>query len=412
MPSKVRGFFAGSQITQPPPIRTIPSCGRCGLYKDCKSPKMPVTGNGKQGVLFVAEAPGEEEDEKGVQLIGKSGKYLRRVLQSLDFDLDEDAWKTNAIICRPPNNRKPTGDEIRACRPNLDQAIQELKPHVIIPLGQSAVSAVIGPVWQEDVGPMSRWAGWQIPSQALNAWVCPTWHPAYLLREDDPVLNRQFDQHLQNAITHTTCPWPENVPRWAETVRRELDTDVAAVWLRKAASVQTGAIAWDYETNMLKPDGPDAQIVSCSVAWGRQEPERCIAFPWHGEAIKAMGELLQSPIPKIASNLKFEERWTLKEFGFRVKRWAWDTMVAAHVCDNRPGITSVKFQGFVRLGVPLWNKRVEPFLTTKGNQKMNAILREIDIMDLLLYNGLDSVVEFRVAVDQMEELGYPLPWNI
>jgi len=194
-------------------------------------------------------------------------------------------------------------------------------------------------------------------------------------------------------------------------VRQVLDPAKAAKWLRQAATRTTGAVAWDYETNMLKPDGPDARIVSCAIAWGRTEPERCIAYPWHGEAIQATGELIRSPIPKIASNLKFEDRWTRKEFGHHVRGWAWDTMLAAHVLHNRPAITSVKFQAFVRLGMPVWNDKTERFLKSKGDAGVNQILREIEIGDLLLYNGLDALIEFRVAIDQMRELEHPIPWR-
>jgi len=405
-----KGFFVGSKVTQAAPERTLPQCGACGLYRGCNTPKMEVSGAGGERVLFVAEAPGEKEDAKGTQLIGKAGKRLRGVLDKIGFDLDEDGWKTNALICRPPGNRKPTAAEVGYCRPNLTRAIKELKPTTIIPLGGPAVAAVLGPIWREDIGKVGRWVGWRIPCQAYNAWVCPTWHPSYILREEDPVLNKQFHNHLAAALAYTTPPWPKGPPKPAAMVRRMVDPAVATRWLNVCATAKDGAIAWDFETNMLKPDGPDARIVSCAVAWGRREPEGCVAFPWHGPAIPAMGKLLRSPIPKIASNLKFEDRWCRKAFGHRVRAWAWDTMLAAHVADNRPGITSVKFQAFVRLGMPLWNEKIEPFLKTQKDEKMNAILREIDIMDLLLYNGLDALLEFRVACDQINELGYPWPW--
>ena len=411
MPDK-RGFFAGSRIHRPAPPSHLPQCGTCGLHATCKHPRMPVTGGGGRGVLFVAEAPAAQEDEKGIQLTGRAGEVLRRVLARCGFDLEKDGWKTNAVICHPPRSRKPTTAEVACCYPNLAKVIKEYNPQVIIPLGGSAVAAVVGGIWRRDVGPVERWVGWRIPCQQYNAWVCPTWHPAHIIREDDPVLTRQFQQHIAAAVTYTARPWGTDVPEWGADVRRVHDPAKAAAWLQRAAKMPQGAIAWDYETNMLKPDGPDAQIVSCAVAWGRTEPEKCIAFPWHGAAVGAMRTLLRSPIPKIASNLKFEDRWTRKEFGHRVRGWAWDTMLAAHVCDNRPGITSVKFQAFVRCGAPVWNDKVEQFLKTKGTENANAILREIDIDDLLLYNGLDALLEFRVACDQIRELGYPWPWRI
>lgn len=403
------GFFQGSAVRSAPPARGLPQCGVCGLSKKCNTPKLPVHGTGTRRVLFVGESPGQEEDEQGRPFVGKAGKFLRENLRRCGFNLEKEGWATYATICAS-KGRTPTPAEVGYCRPNMSSAIRDFDPDVIIPMGLAAVNSVLGPVWKEDIGQMARWVGWNIPSHALNAWVCPTWSPNQLVRDEDEVLDKQFATHLATALGHTGKPWPSGAPDYARNVRQVLDPAAAAVWLRKCAAQTTGAIAWDYEANMLKPDNDDARIASCSVAWGRTEPERCIAFPWHGEAITAMSELLCSPIPKIASNLKFEERWTRKHLGHRVRAWAWDTMLAAHVCDNRPGITSVKFQSFVRFGVPIWNEKIEPFLKSKGDEQVNAVFREIAIGDLLRYNGLDSWLEFLVAVDQCRELGVDLPW--
>lgn len=409
--SRNSGFFSGSRLVQAPPARTVPQCGACGLLNLCETPKMKVAGRGARGVLFVGAAPGGAEDTAGRPFVGEAGERLRRVLHNVKFDLDEDGWATNAIICRPPKDRSPTNNEIGYCRPNLARAIRELQPTVIVLLGGSAVAGALGADWREDTGPIGRWVGWRVPHQGFNAWVCPTWHPSTLIREEDPVLDRQFQAHLRAAVRYNECPWPAGRPGWTNDVQHILDPDKAAKRLRQIAQRTEGAVAWDYETNMLKPDDERARVVSCAVAWGRKEPEECIAYPWAGAAVAATGELLRAPIKKIASNLKFEDRWTRAVFGHRVRGWVWDTMLAAHVLDNRPGITSVKFQAFVRLGVPVWNNKIEPFLKTKGDETVNRIYREIDIKDLLTYNGLDALLEFRVAVDQIRELGLPLPWR-
>lgn len=406
-----KGFFAGSAITTQAPARSIPACGACGLYRKCKSPKMEVRGGGGMRVLLVGDVPAKDDDAKGRHWAGAAAKRVAAVLRKAGGGkIDEEFWLTNALACRP--TKETSSAEVGYCRPNITKTIKELRPDIIIPMGAGAVNSVLGPVWGEDCGPVSRWVGWRIPSQDLNAWVCPTWHPERLSKEDDPVMDNQFEAHLTAALALSGKPWPEGPPNLADNVRHVTDPQKAAAWLRKCATRQTGAIAWDYETNMLKPDGPDAKIVSCSVAWGRTGPERCIAFPWHGEAITAMQELIKSPIPKIGANLKFEDRWTRKEFGHRVRAWAWDTMLAAHVCDNRRAITSVKFQAFIRCGAPVWNDKIQPFLKTKKDEKVNAILEQITLDDLLRYNGLDAWMEFMVAVDQIRELGAEIPWRI
>ena len=395
----MQGFFDDIVSREPP--TTTAYCGGCGMKRACKSPNMPPTGEGRCGVLVVAEAPGEQEDAQGTQLIGQAGQLLREHLDTLDIDLDRDCWKTNALTCRPPKNRKPTDKEIEACRPHLLKTIRRLKPRVLILLGQSAVQSFIGKDWH-DIGTMGRWAGWRIPWHEPNMWVCPTYHPSYLLRNNSPALAIHFKRHLRAAFAARRRPWT-SPPDYGGLVAREQDPARAAKLVRQITAYGGGSLtAFDYETNMLKPDSPQAQIVTCSIAWGKNQASRCVAYPWHGEAITATKEYLLSPIPKVASNLKFEERWTRAEFGHGVRGWSHDTMLAAHTLDNRPGITGLKFQAFVRLGMLPYDEHIKPYL--RGGTNTPNKIHKIGLRELLLYNGLDSVLELELAFKQMEEL--------
>lgn len=400
-------FFQGSQLTAKPPP-TVPLCGACGLYKGCESPKMPVSGQGRKKWLVVAEAPGKNEDEEGEQLIGQAGQFLRKRLKNLGIDLDRDCWKTNALICRPPKNRDPKSKEIEYCRPNVLATIKKLKPEVILLLGGSAVKSVIGHTWGGSVGPIGRWVGWQIPDTKLNAWICPTWHPSYLIRQDrDRALHLWFDRHLEAAAELEGRPW-ENIPDYKRDILCVLDTGAVAGML-DGLPKDRGVWAFDYETNMLKPDNDNAEIICCAVSWGDgDEPRITIAYPWHGKAIEATGRLLKSRLPKVASNLKFEERWTKKAFGHGVRNWAFDTMQAAHILDNRQAITSIKFQVYIRLGMAAYNTHLDKYLKSNSAQEANRIIKEVAVDDLLMYCGLDASLEYRVAMIQARELGISL----
>jgi uracil-DNA glycosylase family 4 len=144
-----KGFFhESSLVRQAPQLSLAPKCGTCGIYKTCKSPKMPVHGKGRKGILIVGEAPGATEDEQNRPFCGKSGQFLRDRLKRYGINMDEDCWLTNALICHPANNRKPTPDEIGYCRPNVLKAIRELEPLVILLVGGPAVTSVIGSTWR------------------------------------------------------------------------------------------------------------------------------------------------------------------------------------------------------------------------------------------------------------------------
>jgi len=370
---------------------------------------MPPSGQGKKKVLLVGEGPALNEDREGLQFVGDSGQLLERILREISVDMRRDCYVTNSIICfardREDKGRTPTDKEIGHCRPNLVKTIEELQPEVIIPLGASAVKSLIGWLWKEDVGPIGRWVGWQIPSQKLNSWICPTWHPAYLLRtgkgRENDVLRLLIKQHLQTAFDLDGRPW-EKAPDYASLLKCILDPVEAALEIEKF--IEAGKpIAFDLECEGLKPDNPDLQIVSCSVSDGRSS----IAFPWHGRAIKAMKHLLESGLPKIGFNQKYEQRWLRAKSGIKVQSWSLDGMLAAHVLDSRPGICSLEFQAFVLLGQEPWGDEIKHYLKSDGPNERNRI-REVPLPKLLLYNAMDSLMECKVARIQAKRLGTKL----
>jgi uracil-DNA glycosylase family 4 len=397
-------------VRRPPSL--VPRCGVCRLDRGCSSPKMPVYGEGRRGVLVVGEAPGETEDRQNRPLVGKAGQRLRTILRGLGVDLDRDCWTTNALICRPPGNEIPDPRMVDYCRPNVIKTIGELNPSTIVLLGGVAVRSVVSWLWGEDTGvdsmkgrkgkrgkddPVRRWVGWRIPSQQLNAWVCPTYHPSFVERaldSRDPVPQLLVTEHLRAAFALEGRPWAE-VPDYQSQVTVETNPDTAADIIYEM--MYRKAIAFDYETDRLKPDNSDSRIVCCSMSDG----DYTIAYPWAGKAITATAAVLKSNVPKIASNMKFEDRWTRAKLGFHVRNWAWDTMLAAHVLDNRPGISGLKFQAFVLLGQGEYDKSVKPYLKSDGDSANSRNrVTECPLEDLLLYCGVDSLLEVLVAKKQ------------
>lgn len=408
------GFFTKSELMQVRAPRAVsPRCGACGLYKTCNSPKMPADGKGRAGILVVGEAPGREEDDQGRPFVGRTGELLRDAMADLGIDLRSDCWLYNAVICRPKANKISDYPlAVGHCSPNVERTIKELKPKVIILLGGTAIKSVVGRLWKgEDPGGVSRWVGWRIPAHAENCWIAPTYHPSFLLRmekaDSRKVHERLFRRHLKAAVNKMgSRPWPDGPPNYLDRVEVLTDTAAAARRIRKYTS---GVVAFDYENDRLKPDHAEGRFVSASVCW---EGVETIAFPWHGDVIEAMKDLLRNPdVGKIASNLKHEHRWTLARLGVRVRGWKWDTMLAAHALDSRGGISSIKFQAFVRLGQPDYAHHIEEFLRPRDESKEggNAPNQIHTVpMDLLLqYCGLDSLLEYEVAMLQMKELGCP-----
>ncbi len=114
---------------------TIKGCIDCPLRDTCIQ-TVPGSGSGLSRVMFVGEAPGAVEDNEGDPFMGPSGELLRGMVAEVGI---EDAFYTNVLKCRPPNNRDPKQSEIDACLHYLDEQILTLEPKVIVTVGRYAM---------------------------------------------------------------------------------------------------------------------------------------------------------------------------------------------------------------------------------------------------------------------------------
>jgi DNA polymerase len=117
----------------------------CPLCKLARTRKNAVPGEGQISakIMFIGEAPGRSEDEKGKPFVGAAGLILDNLLKNAGIERSQ-VFITNIVKCRPPNNRVPEEDELIACRPYLDRQIALIKPKVICILGRTAYSSILG----------------------------------------------------------------------------------------------------------------------------------------------------------------------------------------------------------------------------------------------------------------------------
>lgn len=410
------GFFKTEELPNQVIQRTS-GCGACKLYRDCRSPRMEPHGEGRKGILIIGEAPGSREDEQGIQMIGEAGQLLRRKLRGRGIDLDRDCVKINAISCHPGTEKggtkTPSGFEVECCRPRVWKTITELQPKVIILLGTSALHSFLGHRWHKDLGGIEKWRGWTIPDRDVNAWVCPMFHPQYLLWNDkNQAVETVFGQDLSQALRHADKPFPR-LAQESSCIEIVEDERQLHDFLNNVYEWRI-PFAFDYETSSLKPHSKHNDIITCSMAINEN---RCVAFnmPSIGsDCRELLIKIMEDPqIKKMAHGMKFEDNWTNVKLPSIVNGWMWCSMLAAHVLDNRSGITGLKFQSYVRFGLMDYSSHVESFLKSSdadqkkyGGNASNNIL-ECPRKDLLMYNGIDSLVEYRLAKLQMSELGDP-----
>jgi uracil-DNA glycosylase family 4 len=148
-------------------------CTRCPLSGTRKN---LVFGEGSASarLVFVGEAPGEEEDNQGRPFVGRAGQLLTKIIHAMGLKR-EDVYICNILKCRPPGNRNPEGDEIAACQPFLFRQIAAVRPRVICALGTFGAQTLL-----KTKEPISRLRGQFIDFH--GAKFMATFHPAYLLR--------------------------------------------------------------------------------------------------------------------------------------------------------------------------------------------------------------------------------------
>lgn len=403
----MQGFFSKSTLLRSTkPKSNFAQCGSCGLYKTCSSPKMKVRGKGRRKILIVLDMPEERDDMYGKPLSGKIGRVVREKFQYHGLDVFEDCWVTYSIICYN-GERAPDPKQVNYCEPNLRKTIKQLNPISVFLLGDTAIRSVISEAWNKKVGDKAKaFYGQKIPYQTTNTWLLPIASASWIVAnrrletKANPVVEKLFDRQLESALSVIDeRPW-DVVPDYKSKVEVCLDPREVRSIIKQQLK-RSEFSAFDYETNMLKPDCKKSKLVSNAICY---DGERTIAYPMLNGMIKATQAYLRSPSKKIASNLKFEERWSRAFLNTRVRNWYWDTMIAGHVLDRKKGAASVKFQAFVLLGIPIWNKHIEPLLGSEeddGGYSVNQI-DEIDMLDLLIYDGLDAIVEYLVAEKQIQ----------
>ena len=118
-------------------------CRRCGLGGMRKN-AVPGEGNPSARIMWIGEGPGADEDEQGLPFVGAAGRMLDRLITAMGLVRDE-MFIGNVVKCRPPHNREPEPDEVRACLPYLARQIELIRPEIIVILGATALKALIDP---------------------------------------------------------------------------------------------------------------------------------------------------------------------------------------------------------------------------------------------------------------------------
>lgn len=317
-----------------------PNCEECPLHEEAQTVCLVGDGPVPAKIMIVGEAPGYREDEVERPFAGKSGKLLDAALEKVGLSRD-DAFITNVVKCRPPDNAPPTKGQMKACRHYLDAELKAVDPEFILTVGNSALSLIKKSGIMKHRGELFDYNGSQ---------VLPTVHPAAVLR--NPRYEGVFNTDLNT---------------FSRLVRGEsgsLDTRTFLVQGKRGltaacqAILKSTALAYDVETTIGGEFAPDAALATIAIAvkpgvvfvvpimhpearW--RDPKRVIEIVAHA--------LAYTNARRIAHNAKFDDRW-VSHFGGDV-RADFDTMIAAHMLDENR-FKALKYLAQLLLGVDPW----------------------------------------------------------
>ncbi len=175
----------------------VAQCRRCILAQTRQN---AVFGEGdpQAKLMFIGEGPGADEDRLGRPFVGKAGQLLDKMIAAMQF-AREEVYIANVVKCRPPGNRVPSPDEAACCIGYLRKQIEIIKPEVIVLLGATAVTFLLGPL-----GGITKLRGRWLAYEGIP--VMPTFHPAYLLRQESAKREAWLDLQSVMKVFGKTPP--------------------------------------------------------------------------------------------------------------------------------------------------------------------------------------------------------------
>jgi DNA polymerase-1 len=308
-------------------IQRNEECDLCGLGDTTEH--VCVMGNGPKNakIMVIGEAPGASEERTGKPFQGRAGQLLDKLLADNGINRD-DVYVTNVVHCRPPENRTPSNQEMKACKPYLDMEISAVNPEYILCLGATAYKAIFN-----KSGIMEA-RGSLLEKDGRKYFL--TIHPAAALRQPRMAPYLETDIHKFAEVTRGMVPSEDNI-EWTYVDNMEK--------LRNCFSdlFKSVELVYDFETHTTDP--VNGYIYCLGIATEHHNwsiPFNYMDSTWPMESEPKMMKIFKKifadknaePKKKIvAHGGKFDGKWFETKGGFRV-RLTFDTMLAAHLLDE------------------------------------------------------------------------------
>lgn len=184
-------FERENEVTFSMVKKEVKACVKCGLAQTRRTVVFGE-GNERADLVFVGEAPGEEEDAQGRPFVGRAGKFLDQMIQRIGLSR-KDVFICNVLKCRPPQNRDPDPAEVDMCKGYLFTQLQLIRPKVICALGRHAYNTLMGADARitKIRGQFTEYNGIKL---------LPTYHPSFLLRNEERIKEAMEDMEKLKEV--------------------------------------------------------------------------------------------------------------------------------------------------------------------------------------------------------------------
>ena len=374
----------------------VENCPACGLHRNSR---LQLFGQGKKKILLLFDKQESIQQVSHSYGVGDKYDFVKDVLNGYNIYPDEDCWITSAIQCF---GNTVDLKHAECCKPALIKTINMLKPELIIAFGEYLPKVILKPL----MGNVSveQVHGFIHNSRDLNCNIMFTYAPHSKVggKRADGVDDLIIKRDIHNAVKALETPRKT----WSNEAGcvHTLNNESAVQWLENAINDKTPRfMAFDYETNCLRPFNRDSKVLCVSIADG---VDNVVSFMLNATTIPPFQKWLRTDhIIKIAHNSAFERQWSMVKLGVDPHRLIIDTMLMAHALDNRDvGWLSIKFLAPLLTGCNLWNSQVDNYIQPQkqdkelhGSYALNK-MEEVPQRQLLLYCGIDSLVEYRVGI--------------
>lgn len=278
-------------------------------------------------IVFVGEAPGENEENQGVPFVGRAGQLLRTVLQRVGIDATTCVF-SNVCRCRPPENRTPTEREIVSCLPYLEQELETFKGLIVL-LGGTATSALL------DKTGIGSLRGYGFVRGDQHFFV--TYHPSFVLRNQTAEVMGVFENDLKKV--KKSLDFSRKIDYNMLQTERELTS-----FLQMLEERPQTKMAFDIETTVLHPFEPGAKILTSAFSFGLgKENNFCVPVEHPESPFLDQPELLNrffstvlrnENLRLIGQNGKFDLKWFWLNRGVKPATYWFDTQVAQYLVNG------------------------------------------------------------------------------